>query len=894
MEESGYNMSDTQPEREALIFHIDADKLEPQTAEVVGSIKKLAESLLFHWKTFPIILPDSITQKRVDEVVAGGVDNPGVVQFKDLFIAPIFDELEVVATDENGKLKKLRDDQLNMIRKKGEFEVPSYNFQGQTHRWRLSRLIQKGSDITMNSLLGDLSRSLSFLIIMARNRFCSDFFSLKESARGWRDGLWNLLDILIGVPSTTPGDLCQKLHEERMRYLVAELDIKPNLKRELNAYCDYIKAQCNISVASKSKTSDLHPPPIPYRYQTPKGHDIDLRLFNRDQGLSKEEISQKVTEDVMDHYLDKVFTAISTNAELDVLQPGLGVLLVNQARSIIVMMKAQKNLQQKLEVHKQKLLKHLKETYPIKSQIDTWVKEQIQTFEKDFVRQNLWTAHEEAISLCEEEGLDQTVYFLRRDLNFIKEREAVLRKELERVRIPTREFTFYTNIWFPHNWIVRQSHFISRSEVIPTVIRDSEPVQTSSLNPNTSFTVQKKTDRVTCTRYPFWRWWNFLHRSWSNTWNVMYLFGIVIPWCSPVGLRALIWPTAFVPDLEQSQFDGSLYPRMSSKTHTLLSRLRALWANVTESRKNFEAAPDRSFLGKSMTRHLNRFWNYVIKGAFGSLVTVLTFPALCITVSALSLTTAILAPIWVPSATLLAHAFCFLIWDFDNPRSEKNRISILMEAVVWNILLQGCIQPVSAVMVGAVLCPVASFSIFLIGVLRFCLRNIWDTALFHIVIKTRGRVPGSDGFVARRVSGPGLASNYFFQIRPEQALAAVEARIEHDELEAWKNQMVSILQQPKEAYSLGCVFVDLMGEEFVDLMGEEFVDLVGEEFVDLVGEEFVDLVGEEFVDLMGEEFVDLMGEEFVDSRRVCGLDGRRVCGLDGRRVCGLDGRRVCG
>ena len=33
-------------------------------------------------------------------------------------------------------------------------------------------------------------------------------------------------DIVIGVPSTSPGDLCQKLHEERMRYLVAELDIK--------------------------------------------------------------------------------------------------------------------------------------------------------------------------------------------------------------------------------------------------------------------------------------------------------------------------------------------------------------------------------------------------------------------------------------------------------------------------------------------------------------------------------------------------------------------------------------------------------------------------------------------------------------------------------------------
>ena len=41
--------------------------------------------------------------------------------------------------------------------------------------------------------------------------------------------------------------------------------------------------------------------------------------------------------------------------------------------------------------------------------------------QKEFVMRNLWSAHEEAIRLCEEEGLHQAVYFLRRDLNFIKE-----------------------------------------------------------------------------------------------------------------------------------------------------------------------------------------------------------------------------------------------------------------------------------------------------------------------------------------------------------------------------------------------------------------------------------------------------------------------------------------
>ena len=36
--------------------------------------------------------------------------------------------------------------------------------------------------------------------------------------------------------------------------------------------------------------------------------------------------------------------------------------------------------------------------------------------------------------------------------------------------------------------------------------------------------------------------------------------------------------------------------------------------------------------------------------------------------------------------------------------------------------------------------------------------------MFHAVIRKRGRVPASNTFVARRTAGPGLASNYFYQV----------------------------------------------------------------------------------------------------------------------------------
>lgn len=37
--------------------------------------------------------------------------------------------------------------------------------------------------------------------------------------------------------------------------------------------------------------------------------------------------------------------------------------------------------------------------------------------------------------------------------------------------------------------------------------------------------------------------------------------------------------------------------------------------------------------------------------------------------------------------------------------------------------------------------------------------------MFHLVIKNRGRIPASDSFVVKRIAGPGLASDYYYQVK---------------------------------------------------------------------------------------------------------------------------------
>ena len=54
--------------------------------------------------------------------------------------------------------------------------------------------------------------------------------------------------------------------------------------------------------------------------------------------------------------------------------------------------------------------------------------------------------------------------------------------------------------------------------------------------------------------------------------------------------------------------------------------------------------------------------------------------------------------------------------------------------------------------------------VFLDGIVRRGLRHIWDAFMFHAVIKKRGRIPASDSCLVRRIAGPGLHSNFYYQV----------------------------------------------------------------------------------------------------------------------------------
>lgn len=193
----------------------------------------------------------------------------------------------------------------------------------------------------------------------------------------------------------------------------------------------------------------------------------------------------------------------------------------------------------------------------------------------------------------------------------------------------------------------------------------------------------------------------------------MFFFGILIPWCSPIGLRALFCIEPFMPDLELSQVNGTLFPRKTSLTYTICSRLINLWRHISKSRTHFETKPDTGFIGKGFTRHINRIWNYFIKGFFGTITLLIILPILSLTAVLSSLLIGCTSIFWMPIFTLTLQITNGLIYDLDSPRQNKNRYFILFEALIWNIGIQGCVQPLFAVFVACIVCPFISIVIFI-------------------------------------------------------------------------------------------------------------------------------------------------------------------------------------
>ncbi len=131
------------------------------------------------------------------------------------------------------------------------------------------------------------AKLIGFLTVVLARSCC---IHILKGVNGWSVGTMNLLSMIIGVPLMSVRGLDERLKQERSRYLVAELKESPCEAGKIDALYNYLLEKQSQSQQQEREDDDgggfenlrENKPQVPYRFLTPQGMEIDLRLCNQE------------------------------------------------------------------------------------------------------------------------------------------------------------------------------------------------------------------------------------------------------------------------------------------------------------------------------------------------------------------------------------------------------------------------------------------------------------------------------------------------------------------------------------------------------------------------------------------------------------------------------------
>ncbi|MBI2602343.1 MAG: hypothetical protein HYW48_04740 [Deltaproteobacteria bacterium] len=752
-------------------------KLSPESRALIEQALELIKKELTQWKSFDVRYPESKF-----------AEGSRVVELSSLFRKPDDSELERLAVDENGKQLPLSDAQMTQLRKDGIFVVPSKKYPGQNHVWKLSLLLQKGDGPITVSYQEGQAWALGQFIISVPERFSADQpFSVGRGLNNIFYGFRGILSNLVG------------LVEERRKYNDYEID---NLVEEEK----HKVIAAKLASFERADGSNL---PV-----------VDARLYDEKLTKQLQPVVDRIRDEFTEHWLkESVFAKarllsdlqedgwkgvsleeqvqlrleekkaaeyqrfLTEDEELESLSPGYGKLLKNHDIAVRLAELIEAKLVTMIQMQEEVIRFGIKTKHPVRSKIPKWLAARVQEGSSKFYREVRWDFLKLIPLYLEEWGLNQEAYIYWTILDFQQNVEADYRRVLADQRQPSRTFTFEERIWNSDHWGREEYKY------------EDEPV--------VYFPITHKAKNVT-TNVPFWRLQLIASETKAEFKNGLYRILVSNLYNGPVGLHSMFGKQPFYAENKMVPETGDIVPDEHSLTGTFASRWEAIWKKVREGRETFEAEPDTGFLGKKYTRWLNTFWNYGVKGFGASSVLVIGQPVVTVLNLGVSVGLTAAAPVWAPMSSMFKAVLSTTIYDVNSPGEahghENHRWFPLMAHTVGDIGVAGLGQTVTAAGMGAIGHPLAGGVYAAYNSIATTLRKGWDHLLATQVILKNGRLPVTDSWLAKRIAGPGISSNYFFQLRPEIALLALQAKLEAWELTHFGDATREAIEQPYTKY----------------------------------------------------------------------------------------------
>ncbi len=753
---SGAEAQNQTGQRRSVQINIDGKVLEDLSAEERALVTKLEEILekdFWTWESFPVDLPSTVF-----------TEGPALVRSSDLFLAP----------NDSRELGELAGARLNAaqtasVHKTGTFIVPSQKYPGQNHVWEVAWFIQNGSDqIRVNLQNGRDSAKRKIIFAFGDLLIAKKPISLRNGLGRFLQGFARPLANLVGLIEREP-----KFSDDEVAELLAKSafqTVQEVFKTTMPGF-DY----------------SLYDPEILKKLQ-PVLQSEEAAFIRQWSQIEDGIVDQLSPEERTIERLQEIYD----QRYIQFLRSSIGLQNVGAQipELLVARYKARRIVEPRLQEMDQRISKAIEDkraeivkNHPIRSRSSAWLESRLDS-ELPQVFVNDWVATHSAISeeLSKDASLKQESAIYGATFRFHRDEAQKIFEDLKGQRQAVREYKVSRTIWNSKNWEVVNQGTAEEPKFVAITTRDS----------------------VVSTSRPFWRLHLIGARSRAYFTNMLRFLvwdgmqhGFRIP---GMGLRALFSKDSFITRQTVNPETGEIVDDESSRMQSLWS-LRRYWKTAIDQAMERDMAKAR---GSIIPEGLYRKWTYlknrIVKGFFTQLALPLAQGGLTLTLCPVTAAIACATPVMAPTFALGAYGISQLLYDFDDPylgqggqrssrwfrrmASRANAFAPLPRSIIWDIGIAGIGQMVGSLLGSAVIGTTGAVQ-YVWSYTKAGVNTVWD-ATMRSVLANQLKVPESDSWLARRIEGPGLASEYLYQIRPELAVVALRAQLELMELQQYE------------------------------------------------------------------------------------------------------------
>jgi hypothetical protein len=731
---------------------------------LLDKIKTHINNQTGYWKTYPITLPKS----EVLDDQNTSILSPGI------FDVNILDEPE----DDpfSSTTSRLGSTQLSEIQQTATITIESKAYPGKFHVWKLNRLAQKGFMFIQETFFNRMAFFVELWIITIF-RF---WFGLKKRdfsipngiKRVWRT-VYDLTDLLIGLGRRTPKyfePAISNIRAEHRSKAVFE-GFEPVLTGATfsNNYFFSIFQSSDMTIDNRIlnlpqfRKKLLSVAEITQaQWLQAESAFVDLIRLGSDGTLTDEIISEKSVAE------QKRLFFIEVEKHLE---PSMFDFVKQYVTAFDLYYDLEKKYLEARTSYKKSIESELRTNHSIRSLIPEWIESQVKKSIKAFDRDHLFEFEKELSQILTNNGLTFFAQMVTRHLEFVKTTWVKIQSDLEKETVSKYTFEFNRRIWNPNHWVKSEQ--------------------------NNRWKIDSKSESYTTnTGHVAWRIWLLLNKTWVDFSNVNFYLIAVMLLNGPFSVKALFYRNKYIPDKTIDSATGEIIPDPASELNTFCSRIVNLWTNVRASREKFTSAPDTGILSKRISNIFNVIWNYLICGVLGTVLLVLIHPLLCVLNIILMILLSVMSPIYIPLWSIVYYLGCVLIYDPYYYGEYGSCVVCPFLVVLIGDFVWGLIQILGSI-VGTIVLAIFSVLVILFAVFEWLITVGWDAFFRTCFLRPLGRIPKTENFLARRISGPGVSRNYLQQVSTSQALVLIQAYMEKMELDYFESDHRDKIREPQ-------------------------------------------------------------------------------------------------